>query len=320
MVDTPAYNAGIMAGDAILKIDGKSTDGMRLTDAVALIQGEPGTKVTLTVRSEDGKTRDVPLERARIQVRSVLGDRRKGDGKSWDFMWDHQEKIGYLRLTGFGKNTVSEMKEALEELRKQGMRGLVLDLRSNPGGLLKSAKEVSNLFLEKGLIVSIKGDNQDEEAYHADRHEAVLGKDSGVPMAVLINRYSASASEIVAACLQDHHRAIVVGERSYGKGSVQNVIPLTRGQGALKLTTAYYWRPSGKMVHREKDARDSDDWGVIPDIVVSLSREERMAYNRARNERDILRDHKDPKKVPPFEDKVLNRAVEVLKEKLRKKE
>ncbi|MBI1918848.1 MAG: S41 family peptidase [Planctomycetes bacterium] len=336
MVDTPAYDAGILAGDVILKIDGKSTDGMRLGEAVDLIQGEPGEKVTLSVRHESGETQDIAIVRAEIKVPSVLGDIRKADKSgAWDFMVDKESKIGYVRLTGFTETSAGELQDALNLLKKEGVRGLVLDLRDNPGGLLKSAKEISNLFLSEGRIVSTKGRNQEEETYTADPHETLLGPDSNVPMAVLINRLSASASEIVSACLQDHKRALVVGERSYGKGSVQNILPMEHGQSALKLTTASFWRPSGKNIHRFPDSKDSDEWGVKPNpgLEVTLTREERSEYARWRFERNVVRARKPaPKKEDkgkekekdkekdkkPFVDKVLDKALQQLRKEIKK--
>jgi carboxyl-terminal processing protease len=330
MVGTPAFDAGILAGDVILKIDGKSTEGMRLGEAVDLITGEPGEKVILSVRHESGETQDITIVRAEIKVPSVLGDlRRVGRPKEWDFLVDKTNKIGYVRLTGFTETSADELRDAINQLKKDGVRGLVLDLRDNPGGLLKSAKEISNLFLSDGRIVSTKGRNQEEEIYTADPHETLLGPDSKVPMAVLINRYSASASEIVSACLQDHKRAIVVGERSYGKGSVQNIIQMEHGESALKLTTASYWRPSGKNIHRFPDSKESDEWGVKPNpgMEASLTREERSEYARWRNDRDVVRERKPaPKKEgkvkekdkKPVVDKVLEKALEQLRKEIKK--
>jgi carboxyl-terminal processing protease len=328
MPDSPAYKEGIEAGDVIVKIDGKSTDGMRLREAVDLITGEPGKKVTLSVRQESGKVRDVTLVRAKIEVPSVLGDRRKpGKPKEWDFLIDKKDKIGYVRLVGFNEKSSGEMRAALKQLKKEGVRALVLDLRGNPGGLLSAAKEISNLYLSEGRIVSTKGRNQEEEVYDADPRETMLGEND-VPMAVLIDRYSASASEIVSAALQDHKRAVIVGERSYGKGSVQNIIEMERGQSALKLTTASYWRPSGKNIHRFPESKDTDEWGVKPNagLEVALTQKERIEYVRWRNDRDVIRDKKPaPKKKDakdqekkPFVDKVLDKALEQLRGQLKK--
>ncbi len=268
MPGTPAYEAGVLAGDLILKIDGKSTENMRMNEAVDLIQGDPGQKVTLTVLHEGGKEPvDLSITRAIIEVSSVLGDRRKPDNlRAWDFMLDDANKIGYIRLTHFSRTASKEMRDAVEELQRRGARGLVLDLRNNPGGLLKEAREVSDLFLTGGRIVSTKGRNHKEEAYDAKSEGTLMVPTEKYPMVVLVNKYSASASEIVAAALQDHGRAVVIGERSYGKGSVQNIIEMHEGgdRSALKLTTASYWRPSGKNIHRFPDSKETDEWGVRP--------------------------------------------------------
>lgn len=268
MPGTPAYEAGVLAGDLILKIDGKSTENMRMNDAVDCIQGDPGQKVTLTVLHEGGKEPvEVTITRAIIEVSSVLGDRRKPDNlRTWNFMLDDKSKIGYIRLTNFSKTASKEMRDAIEELQREGVRGLIVDLRNNPGGLLKEAREVSDLFLTGGRIVSTKGRNHKEEIYDAKAEGTLLLPAEKYPIVVLINKFSASASEIVAAALQDHGRAVIIGERSYGKGSVQNIIEMHQGsdRSALKLTTASYWRPSGKNIHRFPDSKESDDWGVRP--------------------------------------------------------
>jgi carboxyl-terminal processing protease len=266
LVGTPAYEAGVLAGDLILKIDGKSTENLQINEAVDLIQGEPGKEITLTVLHEGGKDRqpvDLKMARAEIRVQSVLGDTHKPNN-DWEFMLDKQDKIGYVRLTQFSETTAAELRAVIEQLQKDGARGLVLDLRNNPGGLLKSAVEVSDLFLTGGRIVSTKGREGEEETYDAREAGTLLQPAQDFPMAVLVNRFSASASEIVSAALQDHGRAVIIGERSYGKGSVQNVIKMEGGASALKLTTASYWRPNGKNIHRFPDAKDTEEWGVKP--------------------------------------------------------
>jgi carboxyl-terminal processing protease len=256
MVGTPAYDAGILAGDLIVKIDGKSTENMRLSEAVELIQGDPGQKLTLSVIHEGTKDAvDVPLVRAEIQVQSVLGDRRKADDpKEWEYFVDPANKIAYIRLTQFSETAAV----------KEGVRGLVLDLRNNPGGLLSAAVEISDMFLKEGRIVSTKGRNAEERVYEAKEAGTLLEPAKDYPIAILVNRFSASASEIVSAALQDNHRAVIVGERSFGKGSVQNIIEMEGRQSALKLTTASYWRPSEKNIHRFPDAKETDEWGVRP--------------------------------------------------------
>jgi carboxyl-terminal processing protease len=266
LVGTPAYEAGVLAGDLIVKIDGKPTENMTVSDAVEMIQGEPGEKITLTVRHEGSPSFvDLEMRRGIIHVQSVLGDVHKPDRpEEWDFFIDKENKIALVRVVAFSETTAEELRKTLLQLQHEGVRGLILDLRLNPGGLLKAAVEVANLFLSEGRIVSTRSRTGQEEAYDADERRAVLVPATQYPVAVLINRFSASASEIVAAALQDHQRAVIIGERSFGKGSVQNVIRMENGSSALKLTTASYWRPSGRNIHRFPDAKETDDWGVQP--------------------------------------------------------
>jgi len=260
LAGTPAYRAGVLSGDRIVEIDGKPTKGIRLDEATVWLKGKTGSKVVLGVihpgRTEPEK---ITIVRQRIHVETVLGDHRD-PSDAWDFMIDPQKGIGYVRVTAFSRDTAKELRKAIKSLREKNLTGLILDLRFNAGGLLSSAIEVSDLFIDKGRIVSTSGRNVRERAW--DAHE--VNTFSGFPVVVLVNRFSASAAEIVSACLQDHHRAVVIGERTWGKGSVQNVIPLEHGHSALKLTTASYRRPSGKNIHRFPDASDDDDWGVKP--------------------------------------------------------
>jgi carboxyl-terminal processing protease len=286
LVGTPAYRAGIQAGDWIVAIEGESTEGISLDEAVRRLKGEAGTSVTITIaRPASDYKETITLQREIIHIETVLGDRRKEDD-SWDFMYDPQRRIGYVRLTAFSRETPQELKRALEELKAQGVRGLVLDLRFNPGGLLSSAIEVADLFVKEGRIVSTAGRSSPERTWDA----VAEGTYDGFPMAVLVNRYSASASEIVAACLQDHKRAVIVGERTWGKGSVQNVVELGGGASALKLTTAGYKRPNGHNIHREEGAGEDQEWGVMPDpgYEVKFSDEETRQFLRYRRQRDLL--------------------------------
>jgi len=253
--DTPAYKAGIQGGDKIVEIDGAKTIGMKLDAAVNQMRGEKGTKVTLTIRRVDEEGfKKITIIRDNIEVSSVKGASILGDG------------IGYVRITQFALPTSSSLDEALRKLKTQGMNALVLDLRNNPGGLLVSAVDVSRKFLPKNnLIVAVKGREgivpQDNKLSSAD------GAYIDMPMVVLVNGHSASASEIVAGALQDNKRAVIIGETTFGKGSVQSVMPLKAGgnKGAVRLTTARYYTPSGRLIH---------DKGIDPDIPVYLSRKE----------------------------------------------
>jgi len=286
MVGTPAYAAGILAGDLILEIDGKTTEGMTADKAIDVLQGQPGTPVKLHVL-HDGTQRaeTIAVDRAIIDVPTVLGDLRKPDDHP-DFFLDRAARVGYIRITEFLQNTAADVKAALEELKQGGAKGLVLDLRGDPGGLLSSAVEISDLFLDKGVIVSTRGRNTIDKTYEAQKE----GTFEPIPLVVLVNENSASAAEIVAAALQDHKRAQVVGQRSYGKGSVQNILDLEDGNSVLKLTVATYWRPSGKNIHRFKDAKEADEWGVSPDagLEVKLTPQEHFAWAIARRDRDLL--------------------------------
>jgi len=333
MPGTPAYEAGVMAGDLIVKVDGKSLENWNLKKVVETIQGDPGTEVTLTVMHEGAKKLvDIKMNRAEIKIESIMGDQRsKVDLKEWDFWVDPNSKLAYIRLTAFTETTVDELTRTVDALQKAGMKGLIVDLRNNPGGLLRSAVEVSSMFLPEGKhVVSTKGrGNVVEDTYNARVKNGKPG--TLYPIAILINRYSASASEIVAAALQDHGRAVVIGERSYGKGSVQNLIEMEEHTTALKLTTASYWRPSGRNIHRFPDSKEEDEWGVKPDkdYEVKLTDEERMEYYKWRRERDIIRrpgeeqpkakDDGEKKVKKDFRDRVMDKAIEYLKSEIEKK-
>jgi carboxyl-terminal processing protease len=332
MVDTPAWEAGLLAGDVVLKIDDKATETMRMSEAVDMIQGKPGSKVKLTI-ARDGlkEPKDITVTRAVIKVPSVLGDLRDPKNpREWEYFVDKKNRIGYVRILNFGKNTTKELKEALTKMEKDDVQGLVIDLRNDPGGLLKTAIEVADLFLREGIIVSTRGRNHANTTYRAKEEGTMLSEPGHeVPIAVLVNQYSASASEILAAALQDHKRAVVVGERSFGKGSVQNVILMENETSALKLTTASYWRPSGKNIHRFPDKKDFEaakidpnEWGVSPDkgLEVKVKEEDRMKYLLWRAERDVIHSKgeakpktKTKKDEKPFVDPVLKKALEHLR-------
>ena len=287
---TPAFRADIRAGDIITQIDGQPTENWDMLQVLSSMRGEVGESLSLTVL-HSGETDEDELELLRevITIDSILGDQRNVDG-TWDFQLPSAPSIGYVRLIHFGDKTVSELTKVLSDLKMDGKEALLLDLRDNSGGALEVAVAVSNMFLPKGaLIVETRGrDSKFRSQYLATRN----GEYQDWPMAVLINQYSASASEIVAACLQDHQRATIIGERSYGKGTVQRVLGVgPRGDNLLKLTAASYWRPSGKNIHRMKDASAKEDWGVIPneERVFELDDKQYSEYRLQRSQRDITK-------------------------------
>jgi carboxyl-terminal processing protease len=270
---SPADRAGISAGDIITKVNHEPIAGWNIDDVVKHVTGAAGTPVTLTIH-RDTRDIDFTMIREEILLPTVLGyDRNKDD--SWNYWVSKNPKIAYVRITQFDEKTADDLTSVLAGdppspdspgkpgLLADGMQGLILDLRFNPGGRLDQAIRVVNLFVQKGsIIVTTRGRNRPEQITYA--------KDGALPwfpMIVLINEHSASASEIVSGSLKDNHRAEIVGARSYGKGSVQEVIPLDDNSGELKLTVAYYYLPSGRLVHRKKDATD---WGVEPQIIVPV--------------------------------------------------
>lgn len=309
---TPAYNAGIRAGDRILRIEGRGTHGLSLTDAVRLMRGRPGTTVTLEIlHAGQDEPVELVIRREQIPIDTVLGDTRNPDG-TWNFTVEGHPEIGYVRVNVFSRETAADMRKVLEELLAEGMQKLILDLRDDPGGLLDAAINLSDLFLREGLIVSVRR-RDDSESYSASPR----GTFPDFPMVVLINQHSASASEIVAACLKDHGRAKIAGQRSYGKGTVQQVVDLEGGQGALKLTTAGYWRPSGRNINRSPDSTEGDDWGVrpSPSLEVTLDTEEFTRLRAWRLRRDVPRDdNASPAEEDDsdFVDRQLQRALEYL--------
>jgi carboxyl-terminal processing protease len=286
--DSPAYKAGIKAGDIISGINGKSAKGISLNQAVKTITGPSGTTVTLTVRSPDARVKDYTIRRETIKVSSVKGYLHKPGG-GWDYYVDPANKIAYLRITNFTKTTGDELDKALDDMGNN-VNGVIIDLRGNPGGLLSAATEVSDKFLKDGVIVST---HPDRETPNAPTVATAKDDDNeyAKPLVVLVNQYSASASEIVSGCLKDDHRAILVGERTFGKGSVQMLFPLANRTAYLKLTTSHYYLPNGRCIHREEN---STEWGVDPDVTVEMTPEQMRAALDARQDMDVLRDAAAP--------------------------
>jgi len=281
--DSPAWKAGVLAGDTVLEINGESTLDMKITDAIQRLQGEEGTEVTLKIRHESGADANIVIKRGRITTQTVKGFRRDEQGK-WDYMLDTKNKIGYIRILQFTERTSEDVRAALKQLTDQELKGLVLDMRFNPGGLLESAVQISSMFLDKGKrVVSVKGRIVPERVEYSTGDFV-----TNVPLVVLANEASASASEVVTGALTDNKRAIMVGTRTFGKGSVQQVLMLDNGLGAIKMTNAYYYFPNGKNIHRRPGATS---WGVDPDegMYVPMTREEMLAMIKVRREGDVLR-------------------------------
>jgi carboxyl-terminal processing protease len=300
IVDSPAFRAGVYIGDVIIKIDGKSTKNISIREAIEMLRGKTHTEVTITVVHEgESEPVDITIERAKIHLNSTRGTR----------IVDEEAKIGYIAITSFQDNTTDDMDAAVKELEEQGMESLILDLRFNPGGLLNIAVDMADKFIKKGLIVSTKGRHKSQHhEYKAHRSKTY----KNFPLIILVNNGSASASEIVAGAVKDHKRGLLLGTKTFGKGSVQSLIPIKNKKSALKLTTAKYYTPSGTMIHGV---------GIEPDIKVNLTRKEVRGLHRhlARvNAADIrTKNGKEPLEINDDEEKFvdaqLSRAIDVLK-------
>ena len=278
---SPAFKAGVLAGDVIIRVNGQDVRGQKLKDVIGKIAGPVGSDVTLGVRHTTGEELDLTMKRQEIVLSTIKGYKRKADN-TWDYFVHDDPKIGYIRVTQFTPETAGKLEQTVKGLLDRGMKSLVLDLRFNPGGRLDQAKEVVDLFIDQGTIVVTRGRNRPEETTTAK----APGTLPNFPMLVLVNEHSASASEIVAGSLLDNKRALVLGQRTYGKGSVQEVIPLDGNGGELKLTVAYYYLPSGRLVHRKKDATD---WGVEPQIKVAMDEETQKKVMQAQADEELLR-------------------------------
>jgi carboxyl-terminal processing protease len=315
--NSPAYREGIKPGDVIIQINSEPVGDTKVEELTPKLRGVIGTQVQLTIERE-GEPR--PLEfnitRGRIEVESVVGDHRTMDGR-WEHRMQANRNIGYFRIELFGEKTSQELKRGLESMASD-CKGVILDLRDNSGGLLIAATEICDMFLNDGEIVKTQGRHgRVDDQFTAEPGE-VIGHE--IPIVVIINDQSASASEVLAACLQDRKRAVVVGVRSYGKGSVQNVIPLEGGTAAMRLTTAYYYPPSGRLIHRRKDAKPEDTWGVHPNegCVVEIDEEgTTKLIQRIRRRSDPMQMAKELESHPNedsslSDDPQLQRALEIV--------
>jgi C-terminal peptidase prc len=333
ILGSPAHKAGMQAGDIITTVirehdsNGNKlvppetipTKGMAISDAVKKIIGKPGTKVKLTVEREGVEDPiEFEITRGTVEMESVLGFERKSDD-SWDYLLDPQSRIAYVRVTQFSRFTERDLRGVIKQLaRSGGIKGLILDVRSNPGGLLTSAVNISDMFIDDGTIVTIKPRVGESQLHKGEHRNSLLD----FPMVCLVNGHSASGSEIVAACLQDHERAIVMGERSYGKGSVQNIQPFEEGE--IKLTTASFWRPNGKNLNKSTTkGKEDEDWGVTPNpgYTIKLSPKERDELEEHLHKKEIIprRDlaAKNPSPKPPFKDVQLETALKYLRNQIK---
>lgn len=303
MEDTPGFKAGVLSGDRIIRIDGRSTERMSLQDAVKLLRGKPGTEVTITIqRPSTGMIQDLKLKRAVINVdmvKDIHGKREFPLGG---------DQIGYVRVVQFGERTADELANALGKLKSQGMRALILDLRGNPGGLLEQAVAVCEKFLPRGkLVVTTEGRNPAQRSRRVAMGRGdtlTLPNQEPMPMVILVNLGTASAAEIVAGCLQDWKRAVLLGEKTFGKGSVQSILPLPDG-AALRLTTAKYYTPSHKVIHEQ---------GITPDIVVpmTIEQERDLLLQRTPGALETLSEA-DRERVRNARDLQLERATDLLR-------
>ena len=302
--DTPAFRAGLKSGDLITHLDGEPVQGLTLSEAVEKMRGKVGSDLKLTVRRENLDPFNVTVTRDIIKIRSVRSRMEGGD-------------IAYVRITSFSEQTTSGVEQSIKSLRKKAkgkLAGIVIDLRNNPGGLLDQSVKVSDAFLDQGEIVSTRSRRPDESR----RFNAKAGDiTDGLPIVVMVNGGSASASEIVAGALQDHRRAIVLGTRTFGKGSVQTIIPLS-GNGAIRLTTARYYTPSGRSIQAK---------GIEPDILVEQAKVEKITRPGVKREEDLrgrLENPSDNQIKPdteqlvketdkPPEDYQLSRALDLLR-------
>lgn len=302
--ETPAFAAGILPGDRIIAIDGHPHEFTSTEEASHVLRGPPGTKIVLTVLHEGAtKAEDVTVTRREIDVKSVKRPR----------LLEEDPRVGYVRITHFKPRTAVDLRAAIEGLLAKGMKALVLDLRSNPGGLLDEAVDVVDLFVEEGLIVRTVGREPSAVSARYAKKEGTLAP---FPLALVVNAGSASASEVVAGALKDLGRATIVGTRTHGKGSVQTVLTL-EDDSILKLTTAHYFTRGGRPIHREAGSKESDSWGVLPDVKVDLDPRKLVEIYRQRDGLDFYDggtgDRTDRK---PFDDPQVDAAARLLERAL----
>jgi carboxyl-terminal processing protease len=297
ILNSPAYRAGLRSGDRIMSINGKSTEGKKFNEVTELFRRKTDQALRLSVlRLGETEPIDIVVRPDTIQRDSVEGDLIDSEGNRI-FHLETDPKIGYIRITSFSEKTAQELRDARQQIKKEDVCSLILDLRDNPGGYVDTSVEIAGMFLkptpEQKIIVTTRY----RSSFVKGKHELVANSQiCSLPMAVLIDGETASSAEILTAALQDYHRVVVVGTRSFGKGIVQDIFVLPFNSGMLQLTDASYWRPSGKNIHRGKDAEDSDEWGVTPDAegLVPISDNQRLVSIQFRDMRsNAVSDNRD---------------------------
>ncbi len=331
LVNSPALRAGVLPGDLLWSVNGEDVDGYDTEKIRNLLRGPEGTSVNIQVKRPGVEALvDLTVVRAAIPIDSVVGFERNNDD-TWSYRLPDHPRIAYIRVAMFGERTTTEVAEVLQKLDND-FDSLILDLRSNPGGLLSAAVEIADYFLDQGVIVETRErDNRIIEAREAEPGTLV---DAKKKIVILLNKDSASASEVLSAALQVHQRAKVAGERSYGKGTIQELLPLESGRSLLKLTTARYYGPEGKVINRETDASEAEAWGVKPEPELEVKLDDaqiqqlQLEWGYAgfpRSMRDSIKlpaipttnttDSDQPAEpLPPFEDTQLKKAIEYLSE------
>ena len=323
---SPAARGGVLAGDVILSIDGFDAEGLSVFDIEERFAGKPASPVHLRLlHPGDDQPTEFTILRGKVSIDTVRGFRRLPAG-TWDYLIDPEHQIGYVRVSAFRENTMSAFKPLLRQLAGRGVRGLILDLRFNPGGLMEQGRAMVDCFVHQGLILSTVTRRQAVQEYLAYGPGTI----TDMELAVLINGGSGSSSEIVAGSLQDHQRAVIVGERSFGKGSVQHLIRLDSCEAAIKLTVAYYCLPNGRIIHRTAENEAGDSWGVLPDVRIALNDDEIEVIQESWRELDLAPGPRPPgdgeaahpeNGAPPTRrgisrDRQLDKALAILREKL----
>ncbi len=314
ILNTPAYEAGVQPGDRIVRIDGESTKDWTPADASDRMRGPVGTTVDIVIeRDSQQDPIELTLKRADIHVDSIVGDHIQSDSK-WNYFLKEEPDIAYVRISLFGERTADEFRQVLKQIKPKA-KALIIDLRFNPGGVLSAAVDMCDMLLSEGRIVSTKGRRSGFD--HTETADSQVELDSKIPVIILQNDQSASASEVMAACLQDNKRALVAGERSFGKGTVQQVFEIDHASTAIKFTIARYFRPSGANIHRTPELKPEDVWGVLPDKALErkmTETEQLYLFRRWQQQGDPRRIRPDQPPAPDFSgDAQLRQVVEYLK-------